>query len=44
MAQVTVNEARTHLSQLIRRALTGEEVIITRRGRPLVKLVALPMD
>jgi prevent-host-death family protein len=40
--QVTIHEAKTHLSKLIRKALAGEEVVIARRNRPLVKLVVLP--
>lgn len=34
----SVAEAKTHLSELIDRALAGEEVIITRHGRPVVTL------
>ncbi len=37
--EVNVHEAKTRLSQLIERALTGEEVIIAKAGRPVVKLV-----
>jgi prevent-host-death family protein len=35
---VNVHEAKTHLSRLLERALAGEEVVIMRSGRPLVKL------
>ena len=42
MKQVTIHEAKTHLSRLIRAVLDGEEVIIARGKQPLVKLVALP--
>jgi prevent-host-death family protein len=35
---VNVHEAKTHLSRLLEQALAGEEVIIMRSGRPLVKL------
>ena len=42
MAQVTVHEAKTHLSRLIQLALAGEEVIIARGSQPLVKLTVLP--
>lgn len=42
MTQVTIHEAKTHLSQLIRQVLAGEEVIIAKGKRPLVKLVMLP--
>lgn len=34
----SVAEAKTHLSELIDRALAGEEVVITRHGRPVVTL------
>jgi prevent-host-death family protein len=33
-----INEAKTHLSQLIKRALAGDEVIIARANEPLVRL------
>lgn len=34
-----MHEAKTHLSQLVERALDGEEIVLTRRGRPAVRLV-----
>lgn len=40
--QVTIHEAKTHLSKLIRKALAGEEIVIARGNQPLVKLVVLP--
>lgn len=39
MAEFGVHEAKTHFSKLLERALAGEEIIITRSGEPLVKLV-----
>lgn len=41
MAAKTYNmhEAKTHLSQLAERAARGEEIVIARAGRPLVRLV-----
>jgi antitoxin (DNA-binding transcriptional repressor) of toxin-antitoxin stability system len=42
MKQVTIYEAKTHLSRLIELALAGEEVIIAKGRRPLVKLEVLP--
>jgi prevent-host-death family protein len=42
MSQITIHEAKTHLSQLIEQALAGEEVIIAKRNKPLVKLVPIP--
>jgi prevent-host-death family protein len=38
---VNVNEAKTHLSQLLDRAAAGEEIVIARAGRPVARLVAL---
>jgi antitoxin (DNA-binding transcriptional repressor) of toxin-antitoxin stability system len=42
MTQVTIHEAKTHLSQLIQRALGGEEIMIAKGKQPLVKLAVLP--
>lgn len=38
MATVGITKAKAQLSRLIDRALDGHEVIITRHGKPLVKL------
>ncbi len=40
--QVTIHEAKTHLSKLIKKALKGEEVIIANRNQPLIRLMPLP--
>ena len=40
--KVTIHEAKTHLSKLIRNALAGEEVIIAKGDKPLVKLAVIP--
>ncbi len=37
--KVGIHEAKTRLSKLIPAVLAGEEVIITKSGKPLVKLV-----
>ena len=42
MIQVTIHEAKTHLSRLIKQALAGEEVIIAKGKIPLVKISPLP--
>jgi antitoxin (DNA-binding transcriptional repressor) of toxin-antitoxin stability system len=42
MKQVTIHEAKTHLSRLIQDVLRGEEVIIAKGSTPIVQLVALP--
>jgi prevent-host-death family protein len=36
--EVNVHEAKTHLSRLLERAMAGEEVIIMRAGKRLVRL------
>ena len=38
---VTIHEAKTHLSRLIQKASSGEEVIISRGSKPVARLVAL---
>lgn len=39
MAEVGAFEAKNTLSALLERAERGEEIVITRRGRPVAKLV-----
>jgi prevent-host-death family protein len=39
-----ISDAKTHLSQLINRALAGDEVIISRFDQPLVKLTPIQLD
>lgn len=38
---VGVHEAKTHLSRLLDEVAAGEEVVITRRGEPSARLVAV---
>jgi prevent-host-death family protein len=38
MKTANVYEAKTHLSRLLERAEAGEEIIITRHGRPVARL------
>jgi prevent-host-death family protein len=40
--QVNLHDAKTHLSRYVEQALDGEEVVIARAGKPLVRLV--PVD
>jgi antitoxin (DNA-binding transcriptional repressor) of toxin-antitoxin stability system len=42
MHQVTIHEAKTNLSKLIQEALNGEEVVIAKGRKPLVRLEVLP--
>jgi len=39
--QVNVHDAKSQLSKLIEAALRGEEVIIARNNKPVVRLVAV---
>jgi prevent-host-death family protein len=35
---VNIHEAKTHLSRLLEKALAGEDVVIMKAGKPLVRL------
>lgn len=37
--EVNVHEAKTHLSRLLQRVESGEEIIIARSGTPIARLV-----
>lgn len=39
---VSLYDAKTHLSSLVERAAAGEEIVITKSGKPKARLV--PMD
>lgn len=41
MIIVNISEAKARLSELIERSLAGEEVIIARGNKPLIKLVPI---
>lgn len=41
MTQFNIAEAKAHFSELVQKALLGEEVVIARDNKPLLKLVAL---
>lgn len=41
MRVIDVHDAKTHLSRLLERAEAGEEIVITRGGRPVAKLVGV---
>jgi prevent-host-death family protein len=44
MAQIGMHEAKTKLSQLVERAEAGEDIVIARNGKPVVRLVPVPRD
>ncbi len=39
--EVNIHEAKTHLSRLIERALAGEEVIVAKAGKPVVRITPI---
>ena len=39
MASVNIAEAKARLSELIDRAVSGEEIVIARAGKPMARLV-----
>jgi prevent-host-death family protein len=41
MPSYSIAEFKMHFSSLVNRALAGEEVIVTRNNRPLLKLVPI---
>lgn len=41
---VNTHEAKSRLSELIREAENGTEVILARNGRPVARIVAWPTD
>lgn len=39
MKTVNIQEAKTHLSRLVEEVMRGEEVVIAKAGKPMVRLV-----
>ena len=44
MPRVGMHEAKTQLSKLVERAEAGEDVVIQRNGRPVVRLVPVVQE
>jgi prevent-host-death family protein len=44
MKTVNLHAAKTHLSRLVDEAVNGEDIVIAKAGRPLVRLVALDAE
>ena len=42
MVQVNIHQAKTQLSKLIQAAINGQEVIIAKGNKPVVRLEVLP--
>ena len=43
MSQFNVAEAKARFSELVQKAVSGQEVVIARDNRPLLRLVPLPL-
>ena len=41
MAQFNIADAKAHFSELVQKAMLGEEVIIARENKPVVKIVPI---
>jgi len=41
---VNMHEAKTHLSKLVARVEGGEQIVITRAGKPAARLVPVPRE
>ena len=41
---VNIHEAKTHFSKLVADALAGEDVTIAKAGKPILKLIRIPVD
>ncbi|SRR6266516_1535325 len=44
LSKVNMHEAKTHLSKLVERVEGGEEIVISRAGKPAAKLVPVPQS
>jgi len=44
MEKVNIHQAKTHLSRLLERVASGEEIVIAKSGRPMAKLVPLAAE
>ncbi len=44
MTKVGICKAKMHFSKLLRRVAAGEEIIITKRGKPIARLVPVKRE
>jgi prevent-host-death family protein len=40
---VPISEAKAHLTDLVRRAEAGDDIVLTRHGHPVVRLTPVPV-
>ena len=43
-AVVNMHEAKTHLSRLVDQAVAGQEIVIAKAGKPMVRLLPVERD
>lgn len=41
MSQVSIAHAKAHFSELVQKAMLGEEVIVSKENKPVVKIVPI---
>lgn len=44
MVEIGINDAKAQFSRLVQLAIDGEEIIVTRHGRPAVKLTVIDAE
>ena len=44
MRTLTLAEIKSHLSAVVDQVIAGEEIVITRRGRPVARIIAEPVQ
>jgi prevent-host-death family protein len=44
MKYVNMHEAKTHLSRIVKEVAEGEEVVISRSGKPVARLVPMEIE
>ena len=42
MQNVDINQAKKRLPELVQKTISGDEIIITKGGQPIAKLVGIP--
>ena len=44
MKTINIQAAKTHLSRLVEQAVAGDDIVLAKAGRPLVRLVPVQPD
>jgi prevent-host-death family protein len=44
MTTVNIHEAKTHLSRLLQRVASGEEIVIAKAGKPVARLMPIVVE